>query len=105
MVRKPTYKELERKISKDNKAFAIVFIGLLFFAILSAIIVIQKDKLQAENEALREQIPVWTLKVFCQENENDFTLNQTLEFQYFNYESYENVLKYIKKNENCEVIK
>lgn len=99
---KKTYKEL---LKEYNLVAGILFVLFTVTLIFMLIYFFDNQKLQTENEQLREQIPVWTLKVECIDHE----LANYIYFEdnYTDYELYQEVIKRfddLKEFENCEVI-
>jgi len=109
--KKPTYKDLEENLASAGFAL-IAFIIIAFIIIICFLFLIiiylgeTKINLQAENEQLREQIPVWTLKVRC-EGFYDYAygnINSTIIIQGKGFNDYQRTLKRFQELENCEVI-
>ena len=95
----------ELKESKgDWKSTAIMFV--IFFLILSLAIIFSPkiNNLESQLKSCQEKVPVWTLKVECNDEEERGLINQVITITNYNYEDYKESIMVFNEMENCEVL-
>ena len=92
-----TRKELERS---NDILFWMVMALLLVILVFTKLDEKKISKLERELQTCQKQVPIWTLKIFCEIEEVGF--RTIIEQDFFDYQEYQDVLNNV--DEDCEVL-
>lgn len=112
-----TRKELERDIKEVRIIIGLMLIGVLILGFYGIYKGIRVEQLETQLSECQDKIPIWTLKINCQDidlpiffdayvrvNITNIGFNLSAEFE--DYEDYQDALSSFKElNEYCEIIK